>query len=91
MLRGGNWHEGAGRCRSANRCRLPPLSKGNVLGFRVLRRIDAIFLKASDESLQERREKIKGAESSSKSGAELGGDSPPSKAREQQTGTQKER
>jgi len=49
MLRGGNWHEGALACRSANRCRLPPLSVGNILGFRVFRRIDAAFLAAPAE------------------------------------------
>ncbi|OGV63341.1 MAG: hypothetical protein A3K19_29055 [Lentisphaerae bacterium RIFOXYB12_FULL_65_16] len=36
-LRGGNWHEPAETCRSANRCRLPPASKGNILGFRLVR------------------------------------------------------
>jgi len=91
MLRGGNWHDGASTCRSANRCRLPPLSKGNILGFRVLRRIDAAFLKAPAESDQKRREEIKEAESSSESGAKRGGDSPQSKARDPQTGTQEER
>ncbi|MBT3377263.1 MAG: formylglycine-generating enzyme family protein [Lentisphaerae bacterium] len=53
MLRGGNWHEPASTCRSANRCRLPPLSKGNVLGFRVLRRIDAAFLEAPGGAVNE--------------------------------------
>ena len=34
--RGGNWLTAAPQCRSANRARLPPLSHGNMLGFRVL-------------------------------------------------------
>jgi len=38
-VRGGNWYVTAAECRSANRCRLPPLSQGNMLGFRVLRQI----------------------------------------------------
>jgi formylglycine-generating enzyme required for sulfatase activity len=39
MIRGGNWHEPAVNCRSANRARLPPLSTGNMLGFRLVRTI----------------------------------------------------
>ncbi|NLF19211.1 MAG: formylglycine-generating enzyme family protein [Lentisphaerae bacterium] len=39
-LRGGNWYVPPVDCRSAGRNRLPPTSKGNMLGFRVLRRID---------------------------------------------------
>ena len=35
-IRGGNWLTEAPQCRSANRARLPPLSHGNMLGFRVL-------------------------------------------------------
>jgi len=38
-VRGGNWYVAAAECRSANRCRLPPLSQGNMLGFRILRQI----------------------------------------------------
>lgn len=38
-LRGGNWHEEAAACRSANRTRLPPASHGNMLGFRLVRSI----------------------------------------------------
>ncbi len=38
-IRGGNWYVGAWECRSANRCCLPPASHGNMLGFRVMRRI----------------------------------------------------
>ncbi len=37
VVRGGNWHDSAAGCRSANRCRLPPASHGNLLGFRVVR------------------------------------------------------
>ncbi len=37
VVRGGNWHEPAESCRSANRCRLPPASHGNLLGFRLVR------------------------------------------------------
>ena len=37
VIRGGNWHEPAENCRSANRARLPPLSHGNMLGFRIVR------------------------------------------------------
>ncbi|NLF94724.1 MAG: formylglycine-generating enzyme family protein [Oligosphaeraceae bacterium] len=36
-IRGGNWYVDAGSCRSANRCRLPGLSVGNMLGFRIIR------------------------------------------------------
>ena len=39
VLRGGNWHDPAENCRSANRCRLPPASHGNLLGLRVVRAI----------------------------------------------------
>jgi len=39
VIRGGNWQEPAANCRSANRARLPPLSHGNMLGFRIVRRI----------------------------------------------------
>jgi len=35
-LRGGHWLAKPVECRSANRARLPPLSHGNMLGFRVL-------------------------------------------------------
>jgi len=38
-IRGGNWYVPASDCRSAERTRLPPASKGNMLGFRVLRTI----------------------------------------------------
>ena len=38
-IRGGNWYVDSGECRSANRCCLPPSSHGNMLGFRVMRRI----------------------------------------------------
>ena len=38
-IRGGNWYVDSGECRSANRCCLPPSSPGNMLGFRVMRRI----------------------------------------------------
>ena len=38
-LRGGNWRDPAENCRSANRCRLPPASHGNLLGLRVVREI----------------------------------------------------
>jgi formylglycine-generating enzyme required for sulfatase activity len=41
VIRGGNWHEPAANCRSANRARLPPLSKGNMLGFRLVRTVPA--------------------------------------------------
>jgi formylglycine-generating enzyme required for sulfatase activity len=40
-LRGGNWHVEASECRSANRCRLPGASVGNMLGFRIIRTISA--------------------------------------------------
>jgi formylglycine-generating enzyme required for sulfatase activity len=36
-IRGGNFHVSAQDCRSAERARLPPASKGNILGFRVMR------------------------------------------------------
>jgi formylglycine-generating enzyme required for sulfatase activity len=39
-IRGGNWYVDAKACRSANRCRLPGPSVGNMLGFRVLRKIE---------------------------------------------------
>ena len=35
-VRGGNWYVSAQECRSANRCRLPDQSVGNMLGFRVM-------------------------------------------------------
>lgn len=38
-IRGGNWHVAASECRSANRCRLPGASVGNMLGFRIVRTI----------------------------------------------------
>ena len=38
-IRGGNWYVGATECRSANRCCLPPGSKGNMLGFRIIRSV----------------------------------------------------
>lgn len=38
-IRGGNWHVAAPECRSANRCRLPGASVGNMLGFRIIRTI----------------------------------------------------
>jgi formylglycine-generating enzyme required for sulfatase activity len=38
-LRGGNWYVPPLDCRSAARNRLPPASKGNMLGFRVLRTV----------------------------------------------------
>jgi formylglycine-generating enzyme required for sulfatase activity len=38
-LRGGNWYVPRPDCRSAERGHLPPTSKGNMLGFRVLRTI----------------------------------------------------
>jgi len=37
VIRGGNWHDSAKNCRSANRCRLPPGSHGNLLGLRLVR------------------------------------------------------
>ncbi|MDD4539579.1 MAG: formylglycine-generating enzyme family protein [Lentisphaeria bacterium] len=40
-IRGGNWHVAAPECRSANRCRLPGASVGNMLGFRIIRTITA--------------------------------------------------
>ncbi|NLZ63003.1 MAG: formylglycine-generating enzyme family protein [Lentisphaerae bacterium] len=36
-IRGGNWYVDASSCRSANRCRLPGMSVGNMLGFRIIR------------------------------------------------------
>ncbi|NOY79508.1 MAG: formylglycine-generating enzyme family protein [Kiritimatiellaeota bacterium] len=39
VVRGGNWRDPPENCRSANRCRLPAASHGNVLGFRVVRLI----------------------------------------------------
>lgn len=41
-IRGGNWYVPAAECRSANRARLPPASEGNVLGFRLIRRIETV-------------------------------------------------
>jgi formylglycine-generating enzyme required for sulfatase activity len=38
-LRGGNWYVPPVDCRSAARNRLPPASKGNMMGFRLLRSI----------------------------------------------------
>jgi len=38
-LRGGNWYVPRSDCRSAERGRLPPASKGNMLGLRVLRSV----------------------------------------------------
>ena len=37
VSRGGNWHNDARNCRSANRLRLPPGSRGDIIGFRPLR------------------------------------------------------
>ncbi len=42
-LRGGNWYVAAPECRSANRCRLPPASQGNMLGFRIVRTIPEVL------------------------------------------------
>lgn len=39
-IRGGNWYVGAAECRSANRCRLPGRSVGNMLGFRLIRTLE---------------------------------------------------
>ncbi len=39
VIRGGNWYVVATSCRAANRSRLPPLSNGNMLGFRLVRTI----------------------------------------------------
>lgn len=39
VIRGGNWKVNAQLCRVANRARLGPTSKGNMLGFRVVRHI----------------------------------------------------
>ncbi len=39
-VRGGNWYVDADSCRSANRCRLPGKSVGNMLGCRIIRRIE---------------------------------------------------
>ncbi len=39
-IRGGNWYVDAKSCRSANRCRLPGKTVGNMLGFRLRRTID---------------------------------------------------
>ena len=51
-IRGGNWHVGAKSCRSANRCRLPGPSVGNMLGFRIKRNINLAELQAPAESLK---------------------------------------
>jgi len=42
-IRGGNWYLEPGDCRAADRCRLGPDSKGNMLGFRVIRTIPELF------------------------------------------------
>lgn len=55
-IRGGNWYVGAAECRSANRCRLPPASQGNMLGFRVVRTIPEIFGEVAVPPLQEKVE-----------------------------------
>ena len=36
-VRGGSWYHVAEDCRSANRCRLADTSKGNMVGFRIVR------------------------------------------------------
>ncbi len=41
VVRGGNWRDPPENCRSANRCRLPAPSHGNMLGFRVVRLVFA--------------------------------------------------
>lgn len=40
-IRGGSWTHSLDECRSANRARLPALSVGNMLGFRIIRKIQA--------------------------------------------------
>lgn len=37
VIRGGNWYITRADCRSASRYRLPPDSKGNICGFRIVR------------------------------------------------------
>jgi len=40
-VRGGSWKHELKFCRSANRARLGPTSQGNLLGFRIIRKIQA--------------------------------------------------
>ncbi len=40
-IRGGSWYHDLKYCRSANRLRRPPLTVGNMLGFRIIRKIKA--------------------------------------------------
>ncbi len=54
VLRGGNWRDPAQNCRSANRCRLPPLSHGNMLGFRVVRALPEVQKNETSQKLQKR-------------------------------------
>lgn len=86
MLRGGNWHQDASTCRSANRCRLPPLSKGNILGFRVFRRIDAAFSVVPGDSQPEppaKETESKAGTDASDSGVASGENPPANKVPEQ--------
>ena len=53
VIRGGNWHDVAKNCRSANRCRLPPASHGNLLGFRLLRVLTELTAKDTAELKRE--------------------------------------
>ena len=45
VIRGGNWRMPPNDCRSASRFRLPPASKGNILGFRLVRLLPLSLLK----------------------------------------------
>jgi formylglycine-generating enzyme required for sulfatase activity len=40
VIRGGHWYSGAGHCRSADRNSATPGSRDDVIGFRVLRRVE---------------------------------------------------
>ncbi|MFA6929716.1 MAG: formylglycine-generating enzyme family protein [Lentisphaeria bacterium] len=52
-IRGGNWYVDATSCRSANRCRLPGKTIGNMLGFRIKRNIDLQPLQSAKENTDE--------------------------------------
>lgn len=52
-VRGGSWKHELKFCRSANRARLGPTSKGNLLGFRIVRKIQAEIDEKSEPASEE--------------------------------------
>ncbi len=53
-VRGGSWYEKWQNCRAANRARLPYLSHGNVLGFRVVRILATELQQLKSKAKQEK-------------------------------------